>query len=97
REPRRRDQQQVESARRARGRRADLPADRRGAGRSGRRRLDQRHRFAGADAMKRAAVWLLCLLTLAATAPALASDAAAAGGLSKLPKQVVFVEAAYPP
>jgi len=47
--------------------------------------------------MKRAAVWLLCLLTLAATAPALASDAAAAGGLSKLPKQVVFVEAAYPP
>src|SRR6185437_2122392 len=97
REPRRPDQQQVESARRARGRRADLPADRRRAGRSGRRRLDQRHRFTGADAMKRAAVWLLCLFTLAATAPALASDAAAAGGLSKLPKQVVFVEAAYPP
>ena len=44
--------------------------------------------------MKRFA--LLCLAALAA-APALAADAPAAGGLSKLPKQVVSVEAAYPP
>ena len=40
---------------------------------------------------------LLCLAALTATAPALAADAPAAGGLSKLPKQIVSVEAAYPP
>jgi TonB family protein len=47
--------------------------------------------------MKRAALGLLGLLTLAATAPALAADAPPPGGLSKLPKQITFVEAAYPP
>src|SRR3954468_6462988 len=45
--------------------------------------------------MKRSA--LLCLAALTVTAPALAADAPVAGGLSKLPKQVVSVEAAYPP
>ena len=40
---------------------------------------------------------LLGLLALAAAAPALAADAPATGGLSKLPKQLVFVDATYPP
>jgi TonB family protein len=39
----------------------------------------------------------LFLVVVAGTAPALAADAPAAGGLSKLPKQIVFVDAAYPP
>jgi TonB family protein len=40
---------------------------------------------------------LLALLSLAATAPARAADAPATGGLTKLPKQIVFVDASYPP
>ena len=47
--------------------------------------------------MKRAAACLLWLLSLAAAAPAHADDAPVAGGLGKLPKQITFVEAAYPP
>src|SRR4051812_37220536 len=45
--------------------------------------------------MKRAI--LIGLFALAATAPALAADAPASGGLTKLPRQIVFVDAAYPP
>jgi TonB family protein len=45
--------------------------------------------------MKRAV--LLGLFALAAATPALAADAPATGGLSKLPKQLVFVDATYPP
>ncbi len=45
--------------------------------------------------MSRSALFFLAALT--ATAPALAAGAPAAGGLSKLPKQIVSVEAAYPP
>ena len=45
--------------------------------------------------MKRVAA--ICLLLLAAAAPALAGDAPPTGGVSKLPKQTLFVEATYPP
>jgi TonB family protein len=48
--------------------------------------------------MKRAvSIALLIILIMASAAPARAADAPAAGGLSKLPKQVVFVDAIYPP
>jgi TonB family protein len=46
--------------------------------------------------MKRSALVLLAALA-AASAPGLAADAPAAGGLSKLPRQIVFVDAVYPP
>jgi TonB family protein len=39
----------------------------------------------------------ICLLALLAAMPAWAADAPLPGGLSKLPKQVTFVEATYPP
>src|SRR3954471_4374587 len=45
--------------------------------------------------MRRVAV--VCLLLLVAAAPAVAGDPPPVGGLSKLPKQTVFVEATYPP
>ncbi|HSS37167.1 MAG TPA: TonB family protein [Polyangia bacterium] len=45
--------------------------------------------------MTRAA--LVCLAVFCVAAPALAAEAPATGALSKLPKQIVSVEAAYPP
>ena len=48
--------------------------------------------------MKRAvSLGLLALLALSAAAPALATDAPAPGGLTKLPRQIGFVDATYPP
>jgi TonB family protein len=47
--------------------------------------------------VKRAAACLFCLLTWAVAALAVAGDAPPSAGLSKLPKQIVFAEAAYPP
>ena len=47
--------------------------------------------------MKRLAACLFCLLSLAVAAPVVAGDAPPPAGLSKLPKQILFVEATYPP
>ena len=49
--------------------------------------------------MKRVAAvgLLLVLMRVVTAAPAFAGDAPPAGGLSKLPKQTLFVEATYPP
>src|SRR5262249_24287089 len=92
-QPDRRHRRQVDATCHPGGRPTDVTPDRRRPRRPRRRRVDQRHRLAGGDAMNRAA--LLFLLILAAAAPALAADAPA--GLSKLPKQTVFVDATYPP